>query len=99
TRLVSDWSSDVCSSDLLTGLGVVDIPVELGTRQQQLAGVRAHHFALLADRPFHEWRRQARHGLDAGLGLFKVRDRVMHDLAAFRSEERRVGKEGRGRWA
>ena len=70
------------AGDLFTGLGVVNVPVELGTGQQQLAGVRAHHLALLADRPFHERRGQTRRRRDARLGLLEVRNRVMRDLAA-----------------
>ena len=68
--------------DLFTGLGIVDIPMELGARQEQLAGVRAHHLALFADRPLHERRGQARRRRHARLGLFEVGNRVMHNLAA-----------------
>src|SRR5438046_9780301 len=70
TRLVSDWSSDVCSSDLDKGalpggegcFGFLDLALQLGNRQ--LVGMPA-------------------------LGLVLLQ----------RSEERRVGKEGRCRWA
>src|SRR5438046_7053436 len=68
TRLVSDWSSDVCSSDL-----------------DELADATA----LIGDLVL---------GSDERSGIGKlVGDRRVGLLA--RSEERRVGKECRSRWA
>jgi hypothetical protein len=55
--------------------------VELGAGQEQLAGVRAHQFALLADCPLHERRGQIWRSHDARPGLFEVGNRVMHNLA------------------
>src|SRR5438046_9587427 len=63
TRLVSDWSSDVCSSDL----------------PDAATGKRAPETAALA----------------GGLGHRSCAALRPQD----RSEERRVGKEGRSRWA
>ena len=40
--------------DVLTAVRVVDVPHDLRAGLHQLAGVRAHHLALLADGPFHE---------------------------------------------
>src|SRR5262249_58778196 len=64
TRLVSDWSSDVCSSDLFAKVNVI-----------------------------------VRRGPD---GRMQVRQEPIPEMPAelkqiIRSEERRVGKEGRGR--
>src|SRR5262249_56623915 len=39
TRLVSDWSSDVCSSDLLVGAGAQDRAVVAGSVELQVVGV------------------------------------------------------------
>src|SRR5262249_56362596 len=69
TRLVSDWSSDVCSSDLAF------------TKTPQLdwrEGRRRRAWELKAA----GWKQQ---DIAAALGV--------------RSEERRVGKEGRARWS
>src|SRR5262249_56893049 len=63
TRLVSDWSSDVCSSDLGGGVALVEAVV-------------GELFEQLEDR--------------FGAGAIDP---------ALRSEERRVGKECRSRWA
>src|SRR4029453_6174909 len=52
-RVEVDAELDVVG-DLLAGRGVVNVPDELRTGEQQLAGVGAHDLALLADRPFHE---------------------------------------------
>src|SRR5262249_56338907 len=66
TRLVSDWSSDVCSSDLLNS-----------SPQSSYSAVgMTRHAASLRTR--------------LNSSAFSM---------TFRSEERRVGKEGRSRWA
>src|SRR5258706_8734113 len=82
TRLVSDWSSDVCSSDLralLAGGGaVLQLQSEALHRCPQstfwawVIGVEMHQRMLPA--PVKPW-------------------------PSCRSEERRVGKEGRSRWS
>src|SRR5437016_10267905 len=80
TRLVSDWSSDVCSSDLTDSdpatfsrlyaqYWLRGNPLELGGQ-----------FSVAA---YHAIQRESK---------------VLQELAA-RSEERRVGKECRSRWA
>src|SRR5262245_63935480 len=64
TRCLSDWSSDVCSSDLIELTGIFP-----------------------------------RRCNDPGQLDLEVGNSVAVDIAADdRSEERRVGKEGRGRW-
>src|SRR5262245_63717826 len=85
TRCLSDWSSDVCSSDL--------VGILLG-----LAGV----LLVVAPRAAH-----SRAELDAILlGLLGVAGLAGGTLyfgrwgrGVPRSEERRVGKEGRSRWS
>src|SRR5262249_59001594 len=80
TRLVSDWSSDVCSSDLGTwwvGSGAKFDP-EHGTVPMP-AGSFVTHF-----------------GKQVHWDGAKDEDAVL--LIMGRSEERRVGKEGRTRW-
>src|SRR5690606_41178531 len=82
TRFSRDWSSDVCSSDLVF---------------------------VFTDRPYTLFV-PVRQGevLEAGTDELGLRLRVIagnrvgvhdDDLAAYRSEERRVGKEWRCRWA
>src|SRR5437016_6441987 len=91
TRLVSDWSSDVCSSDL------GDSEQHLQLRLAMLiAGQHARKWTFRSEQRRHQvgivrWlglqSRAIGHPLDllgAGLGD--------------RSEERRAGKEGRSRW-
>src|SRR5262249_56912923 len=75
TRLVSDWSSDVCSSDLVEELDAAG--ARAVARTEIATWAKAHP----------EQARQTTR-LDAQL-----------DLRDGRSEERRVGKEGRSRWA
>src|SRR5262249_58612827 len=94
TRLVSDWSSDVCSSDLsspgcrtrgsivprqVNGGGVVVRGQKLLSEREQLATLSLWAVPGLGPKAFA-----------AILDLFHG------DL---RSEERRVGKECRSRWA
>src|SRR5262249_57366178 len=74
TRLVSDWSSDVCSSDLLAAFDGFD-------GLYHVAGGSGRRWG---DGPLHEitdegWRKTL-------------------ELNLNRSEERRVGKEGRCGW-
>src|SRR5206468_7976004 len=70
TRSDRDWSSDVCSSDL-----VVVVRVELAGEDLGQQRVSAHHH------------RRDDHSTEHGRP------------AQWRSEERRVGKECRSRWA
>src|SRR3546814_14241158 len=91
---ISDWSSDVCSSDLLSGIGL------MGIQEKVLdLHVRAWNedFVALPVGGFFRYRRGGEsHAWEAGL---------IHTLqhAVARSEERRVGKEGvgtcRSRWS
>src|SRR5690606_40363652 len=84
TRFSRDWSSDVCSSDLF-----VDRLV--GNLVQRSTHHRGGGFQVVAHVPRHAQARIARFILRFGSGL----SRDGH----VRSEERRVGKECRSRWA
>src|SRR5438046_4684048 len=89
TRLVSDWSSDVCSSDLGD---LVRGPLPGGAADRALGG---------ALRPARRGGRRGRGGAAAaGAGARRRVARLPagaeRDLA--RSEERRVGKEGSYGW-
>src|SRR5258706_9199811 len=88
TRLVSDWSSDVCSSDLcrLCPLPMADDPGQAYEHEEPERAAREEEQVA-----------PARSAADlVGEGLLEV---VVDDVAAGsrRSEERRVGKEGRSR--
>src|SRR3546814_17192042 len=100
---ISDWSSDVCSSDLAGAAGGDGDVFEVGAvGAAQLAGdVQAQAGAVLGGG--EEGAEQLRHdGVgDAGAA---IEDFDHRELAAlFRSEERRVGKECvstcRSRWS
>src|SRR5256885_11820107 len=83
TRLQGDWSSDVCSSDLVTD-GPGGCAGRLDVRQGRLEqpGGRAE---VVAVNPRHVL---GRRGTELG-----------DELLDPRSEERRVGKECRSRWS
>src|SRR3546814_16600529 len=117
---ISDWSSDVCSSDLaealaraagrLEGLAEADLAaldefrvqhvedgVGLQHRQHAPGGVDRQGMALAQAE-------QAGHVVDVAVGQHHGMDRAVPHalarmkLAALRSEERRVGKEGVRTW-
>src|SRR5438093_6091152 len=88
TRLVSDWSSDVCSSDLARAAPqhaerVVDVAAQVVNP--------ADHVDVPGS--FLRQRRVA----EAAEGCAS-RLRLTHSISNVRSEERRVGKECRCRW-
>src|SRR5262249_58974930 len=90
TRLVSDWSSDVCSSDLERASGhLAEVQTDYHdpALEAYLTGVvhRAHTAAYGTRARTARW-------LLAAFGPRYVE-------AVRRSEERRVGKEGRSGWA
>src|SRR5262249_59400842 len=83
TRLVSDWSSDVCSSDLRAPLDELDEPDERpGDALAQAE--RARDAADQAEQTASE--------------QSDAESRGQSQAAQTRSEERRVGKGGRTRW-
>src|SRR5256885_10780262 len=84
TRLQGDWSSDVCSSDL-PGTGGL-------TRVTDKRKVRRDHADIFCTNPDGVRGQRAK---DWRL----VDDAIKPQQFAERSEERRVGKEGRSRWS
>src|SRR3546814_3744579 len=103
---ISDWSSDVCSSDLERGLfggdrrifgnGDVDSGVAGGGGiEQDKAGVCRHQLVTRAKRPPFAG--------DRIIGADAVADDAIIEFDPDRSEERRVGKECvstcRSRWS
>src|SRR3546814_15058239 len=101
---ISDWSSDVCSSDLRPGIehhAIADnrqrAPHDAGRQQAELVGVLADDKRMAGIMPALE--------TDDDIGsLRKPVDNLSLSLVApLRSEERRVGKECvstcRSRWS
>src|SRR5256885_4089145 len=87
TRLQGDWSSDVCSSDLVrAGAQLVQRAVLDGLRR---AGLGAGRCEAVAD-PVVAQRALPRPAVVLTL---------VDDAVRARSEERRVGKECRSRWS
>src|SRR5256885_12919965 len=83
TRLQGDWSSDVCSSDLVSEVAswtVADSGAASNVRWQTATAA-----ATLSPGEIHVWRVEL--------------DQSPPQLEPFRSEERRVGKECRSRWS
>src|SRR5207248_3749427 len=99
TRSYGDWSSDVCSSDLV-GHRAFDRVAHLECRLEATLGIERE--CLVHDLP-HLLRNVVRQGRRRVL-LREELERL-HLVAAFegvppgRSEERRVGKEGAARWS
>src|SRR5690348_18060674 len=92
TRWTGDWSPDVCSSDLANGglRGIGHRGGFVGGRQLD-QGVRRHGRAR---------GRQEEKGRQSGGDRDRVvLGAVVRRRSGHRSEERRVGKEGRSGWA
>src|SRR5690606_41183137 len=83
TRFSRDWSSDVCSSDLITDLDLDEDITSLGLQVLALVVCKA--------------------GEDSASQMLRELKRIERNLpnatTVVRSEERRVGKECRSRWA
>src|SRR2546429_3677641 len=84
TRCSRDWSSDVCSSDLMRRSRLVD-----GAAQAQQADAIAQRKARAQG--FESW--------IALVGRHRCGNADRPGEVAIRSEERRVGKECRSRWS
>src|SRR2546429_3336075 len=82
TRCSRDWSSDVCSSDLLQRGGA-------------RGGARPNDVSQCEGRGACRGRPKGWSEHDGTYG----RDRNDHPIPGSRSEERRVGEEGRSRWS
>src|SRR2546430_5688681 len=83
TRFDCDWSSDVCSSDLVHRFGL---------REEAVQEVVDPEVVLLLEARV----RDAFHHREL---LVRMRQAEEELEQVVRSEERRVGKEGRSRWA
>src|SRR3546814_16539864 len=99
---ISDWSSDVCSSDLLAA-AERRLPKELHRRARSLAEDGNDAFALCArpgSRPGVTWRGPRGARLVRGSDLLIPKVAVDRSLGTLHpdpgAEERRVGKEGVG---
>src|SRR5690606_40850188 len=89
TRFSRDWSSDVCSSDL-----------QIIPRPQTQRPTRGHRSALLLDRHAAGGHLLAAAlAKEVALALVGRSRQGQVAVGVERSEERRVGKEGRERWA
>src|SRR5204863_2641333 len=94
TRSLRDWSSDVCSSDLLKNRPAMRLILGYTFHSWELLGMWAWTPAFVAA-VFAA----------TGAGTIRAVELAAYLSAAFhltglvaRSEERRVGKEGRSRW-
>src|SRR5690606_39884960 len=93
TRFSRDWSSDVCSSDLANGDPVVAEVAVAGTTQAASTDETGEFILPL---PAGEW--------DLQVTAFGYASQDHHVTVTangdtrLRSEERRVGKEGKSRW-
>src|SRR2546429_5014473 len=81
TRCSRDWSSDVCSSDLIAGVAGTILLGRLMDKHNKSA------FRILAVAYF-----------GAAVSIFLIGESGV-SIPLLRSEERRVGKEGRSRWS
>src|SRR5205807_6196919 len=98
TRLQGDWSSDVCSSDLALLLHLVAREVDLEPHEFVHVLADAHVYRDHMDAAREQLQREpyAAPSLWLDPELRGVDDAVARYRE--RSEERRVGKEGRVRW-
>src|SRR5205085_4668873 len=89
TRFDCDWSSDVCSSDLVDLADPRKQPPAL-----ESVGLEKRDARLV----LHEHETEDVGNADGRRHGYCVAQQVMGDPVPPRSEERRVGKEGRARW-
>src|SRR5207249_9149797 len=96
TRSKRDWSSDVCSSDLQ--LAEARLASHIGSEEASMMRLRPDARRSMR---FREGVLQSRiHNIEGG-GEFARQEALKQtgeEAEALRSEERRVGKEGRGGW-
>src|SRR5205814_5606922 len=92
TRCLSDWSSDVCSSDLIV-LGIALTGLAAEKKSEGKMGKLRHVVAFKFKKETSE--EQIKQVEDA----FRDLRKKIHEIAGYewRSEERRVGKEWRSR--
>src|SRR3546814_20105403 len=90
--LISDWSSDVCSSDLVSGRDHIRLPFTIGVAYETPPETLARLPAILTELVEAEGAKAARAGFDS-FGPSSLDFALLVDVPG-RSEERRVGKEG-----
>src|SRR5207249_9501520 len=97
TRSKRDWSSDVCSSDLnsVCAMAVGTMPQAGLVAQVPFVDLAREHDPLIGElqAAFNRVLEANAYILGEEVAAFEAQ------FAAYRSEERRVGKECRGRWA
>src|SRR5205085_6702309 len=97
TRFDCDWSSDVCSSDLIGLIGVLLAPLTIQGQDSQAALATVPQIAVTG-------RGEVKVSPDRATLQVSVQTRgttaaaAAAENASRRSEERRVGKGGRSRW-
>src|SRR5205807_6884524 len=96
TRLQGDWSSDVCSSDL-TYLDQAHYYLMVRQQANAIASFQSAANVLVAARALNPYNADHPMNLARMFAGWAGIDPSKWPLA--RSEERRVGKEGRSRWA
>src|SRR3546814_20451457 len=93
---ISDWSSDVCSSDLQAAVVAVDPVVVNAGEARGAAALGQHHLIAAMGADIVE-------RLNSVIAAARHHDRRVPDLDGLRSEERRGGKECvskcRSRWS
>src|SRR5207248_8114253 len=87
TRSYGDWSSDVCSSDLFSPMSAMRFSPGIFTMKMIIyqGGTNSQSGLVLMEM------------IQAGANPKQMRDQMLQQMRS-RSEERRVGKEGRTRW-
>src|SRR5207248_3576298 len=94
TRSYGDWSSDVCSSDLST-VAIASRTDDFGIDRDAWHDVGGGESGWIAPSP-----KDSNVVFAGSYGGYLTRyDHRTKQLRAVRSEERRVGKEGRARWS
>src|SRR3546814_11962032 len=93
---ISDWNSDVCSSDLLLGCALISVRIERSRDAYRWCTAArcldfARHERILAERLRHRRIREV--DISEPLGKLQRGFEAVGEPRAERSEERRVGKE------
>src|SRR5256885_16340866 len=98
TRLQGDWSSDVCSSDLMTVAQRVQFAMKGGSEARRTL-IRDNN--KVVQRAVLQSPRLTDQEVEAFAAMSSLTDEILRLIAGNRnrSEERRVGKECRSRWS
>src|SRR5256885_6796775 len=84
TRLQGDWSSDVCSSDLMVYSPLDSLKIARNNPDRRVVFM-AIGFETTAP--------------SSAMTVLRAKAEGLENFSIFRSEERRVGEEGRSRWS